>query len=226
MRVKTTLRRGGMFAVLVLFAVFLFVFVGVVRAAGRNEVTLSLDKTYYFVVRPCEDSTSAAVVGQVLGAGGAGFLMGKGVVVACYYLASDAERVQGLLREQGVETDVLVKSAEGVLLAGERANAAPRIQANAELVDTCARMLFCAANELQRGASSQEEARAAVRGVADAVKGLRMGNTGEVFDAWNAALWHSETACKELAEGILFAKDLRYLQTELISRVLDLDAYF
>ncbi len=216
---------GGFVAVLLLFAGMLLALISVVLLTGRAQTTVSFGKTYYFVVRVCEDSTAAAVVGEVYSGGGAGLRTEDGVVVACYYLRSDAERVSASMEERGISTRLLEKRTEDVVLTGDEAEMAARVQANAELADVCAKMLFDAANGLERGSLSQEGARAMTKGAANALHGLRLGNAEAFFADWDRALEGFERECEVLSSGILFAKDLRRLQADILSHLVNFSSY-
>lgn len=213
-------------------AVFLFtvcLFVGVFWWFGTDYVRISPEREYYFLVRDCEETTASAVAGQSYLAGGAGYVLQTGgksaVVLACYFRITDAERVMHSMSEKGETVRVLTLSAEEFTLTGKRAALKRQVEGNLETAETCARILFDAANGLERARLSQEEARAAVRGVVKSLKGLRSGN-GEDFPLWNAELAAAERRGEELAEGILFAKDLRYLQTQLLLSVVHANVCF
>lgn len=212
--------------VLLVFLACLSLFVGVFWWSGQEHKTISLDEEYFLLVRDCEESTSAAIVGQVYASGGAGYLYGNSVVLACYFTERDAERVQGNLMEKGDVVQILALKPEEFVLRGDEVAASARISAGANTVDTCARILFDTANGLERTAISQDEARTAVRGVVKSLNGLVGGNSGGIFERWNAELTKAVRKGTEVASGILFAKDLRYLQIELCLAVAQIEYYF
>ncbi len=220
-------------AAVVLVAVLLFTLsLGACIAAfvwsGRAYAEVALSQEYYFLVRACEDSTASAVVGDAYLSGGAGFLTpsGKEVVLACYYTESDASFVCETMRGKGVEASVLHLSAEKFSLGGRDAAERSRVEANAATADSCARILFDAANGLERAELSQEGARAAVRGVGKSLRGLADGNAGALYSLWNAELYRAERRARELAEGVIFPRDLRYLQVQLCFSILRSHEYF
>lgn len=219
-------QRRGPWTFLAALGVFLFtvgLFVGMFVWYGRDETTLSLGREYYFLVRECEDATASAVAGQVYLSGGAGYLLTDGgrscVVLSCYFRLTDAERVQGALAEKGIEAEILTLSTKDF-----SASAADKqlIEDNVATAETCARILYDAANGLERAEFTQDEARAAVRGAASSLKGLSQGS----FPLWNAELVRAEHKAREICEGILFAKDLRYLEAELLLAIVRADVYF
>lgn len=213
--------------------VFLFtvcLFIGLFWWYGRDYARISLEKEYYFLVRDCEDTTASAVAGQVYLSGGAGYLYERSghnsVVLACYFRETDAERVQSAMLEKGIDIRILALSGRDFSLSGKAAAFCGAIESNIETVETCAHILFDAANGLERAELSQEEARVAVRGVVKSLKGLRLGCGDDFFALWAHKLVEAERRGAELSEGILFAKDLRYLQVELCMDILHADEYF
>ena len=223
-------RRGGFLAALAVSVVLVFLFVGYVFWCGRDYARVSFPQKYWLLVRDCEDTTAAAVTGQSYISGGAGYYLEtereQSVALACYYRESTAQSVQRNMREKGVETRLLVLSPPDLSLSGSDAAQAKRIAANAETLDSCARILYDTANGLERATLSQEEARAAVKGVTASLKGLSGGNDGSFYATWNGELEKARRRGVELAQGILFAKDLRYLQIELCVLVANVNNYF
>ena len=221
--------RGAYLAALL--AIFLFtisIFVGIFWWNGRAYAKVSLEEKYYLLVRDCEDTTAAVVAGQIYSSGGAGYLLDTGdlVALACYFSERDAEFVQGVMAEKGLTTHVVEISPEDFSLNGKRAEERAHITANANTADTCARILYDTANGLERTELTQDEARAALTGVIKSLKGLREGNEGELYGLWNAALYEAEREGREVAAGILFAKDLRYIQIRLCLAISNIENYF
>ena len=225
---KALSRRGkSVICVAVLFVVCACLFLAVFWWNGRDYTELTLEEEYYLLVRDCKTTTASAVSGQVYLSGGAGYLIGEDtVVVACYFTKNDAEFVQETMRAKGGETHILEYKPEALYLYGDRAVEAAAIQSNAKTADTCARILFDTANGLERSTLTQDEARTAVRGVVSSLKGLREGNEGDIYARWNTALQRTERRGRELSSGILFAKDLRYLQVELCVAVSEISQMF
>ena len=65
-----------------------------------------------------------------------------------------------------------------------------------------------------------------MRGAVKALKGLRGGNAEKLFALWNAELSAAERRGTEIADGILYAKDIRGLQAELCLAIVNAGAYF
>ena len=220
------LTRSGFWIAVGAFAILVGLFIGIVILAGSPVGRIEVDDEFYFLVRECRASTSAAVVGEVYAAGGAGYPDGDTVVLACYYSKADARRICSLMEDRGENVSVLDRAVPDITLRGDMAEAADRVLANYKTVDSCARLLFDAANGLERGSLTQKEAKAALGGVADSLKGLRTGNAGDGFSAWNRELYRLEREGRDRLDGILFAKDLRYLQVSLCYALLGMGSCF
>ncbi|MDE7158629.1 MAG: hypothetical protein K2N74_03555 [Clostridiales bacterium] len=226
--------RCGTFASLIaVLAVFLFticMFVGVFWWNGREYAHLSFPQKYYFLVRDCESATAAAVAGQIYVSGGSGYYIESGelnaVVLSCYFREEAAGLVCESMKEKGVESRVVALAPKDLYLNGKIAVESTRISANAETADSCARLLYDTANGLERTEISQEEARAAVRGVQKSLQGLCLENRGDAYGRWNALLTEAERKCGEVADGILFSKDVRYILAQLCYAVVNLGNYF
>lgn len=223
-------RRGGFLAALALFAVLLTAFVVYLIRVGSDYVRVSLPQRYWLLAKECEDSTETAVTGDVYLSGGAGYLYeADGVsaaVLACYYSEATAKSVCGTMSEKGMETFVAPLTPREFELNGAVVYEAERVYANAKTVDSCAKILYNAANGLERCELSQDEARAALKGVVASLNGLCEGNAGSFYGLWNAELQRAAKRGTEIAQGILFAKDFRYLQVQLCVLVSSAADYF
>ena len=93
-------------------------------------------------------------------------------------------------------------------------------------MDHLAHILYDTANGLERSELSQREAKAALSGVVSSLKGLIAGNGGDVFALWNIELNAAQRRGTEISDGLLFAKDLRYLQAMLCDKTVHLTNYF
>ena len=111
-------------------------------------------------------------------------------------------------------------------LKGKSVAARDRIVANAETADSLARLLYDTANGLEQAKLSQAEARSALVGAVSSLGGLMADNGDGVFSLWNTALKEAHRRGVELAEGLLFQKDIRYLQTLLCDRIVNIAEYF
>lgn len=216
-------------------AVALFLFIGMssglilfVAIGGQGYARVSFGKEYYFLVKDCEETTVTAVSGDIYSAGGAGYFLegDNAVAIACYFKESSAQSVQKNLGEKGTETRLVVKSPSDLVLRGRKSGYKEQIEANLETVDHFAHILYDTANGLERSELSQKEAKAALDGVVSSLKGLITENEGEIFLLWNNALKEAERRGAELADGLLFSKDLRYVQTMLCDKTVNLVNYF
>lgn len=228
MRVRV--KRAGIlfFAAVFLFFIAVGVFIGVFQWKGRKIATAELGQEYFFLVRDCDTLTAGVVAGDSYLAGGAGYLLEKenAVVLACYYKKTDAEFVEGAMSAKGVEVRVLSREAEDLTLNGKKAAEKSRVEANASTVDEISHILYDTANGLERSSVTQEAARAALSGVVKSLSGLATDNGEGVYALWNVELRRAMRRGRELASGILYSKDLRYLQIELCFAVLNMKEYF
>lgn len=203
-------------------------FVLFAAASGQDYDRIVFEKSYYFLIKDTEEATATAVAGDVYSAGGAGyFLEGENAVaIACYFKQSSAESVKKDLQENGTETRLVVKTPASLTLRGSKSAYKAQIQSNLTTVDNFAHVLYETANGLERGELSQREARAALEGVVSSLKGLIEKNDVRIFTLWNLALKEGERKGTELCKGLLFSRDLRYLQTLLCDKAVNLANYF
>ena len=171
-----------------------------------------------------------SVSAQTYFSGGAGYLItvsGKEcVVLAGYKRERDASFVGSTLRQKGVETEIVSCACKDFVLNGGAAAYKERVVGNLQTVDSNVWLLYDVANGLERTTLSQDEARAAVKGVLSSLSGLRLNNGGSLFARWDAALYSAERKAREIASGIVFAKDVRYLQVQLIAMLYAADGLF
>ena len=129
-----------MLAVLALIAALLMILVCFLGWNTRTCARVSPDYEYFLLVRPCEESTSAAVVEESYSAGGAAVMYGGDkVVLACYFSRSDAERVCAQTRAEGTEAEVVRIAASEFFLYGRNAAYADRAAANAAAIPASVR---------------------------------------------------------------------------------------
>lgn len=195
---------------------------------GQGYARVSFRKDYYFLVKDCEETTAAAVSGDIYSSGGAGYFLesDNAVAIACYFKETSAQSVQSSLAEKGTQTRLVVKSPSEMVLRGRKGAQKEKIVSNLETVDSLAHILYDTANGLERSELSQKEAKAALGGVLSSLKGLIGGNEGELYAAWNVALKEAQRRAEELEKGLLFSKDLRYLQTMLCDKAVNSALYF
>ena len=216
-------------------SIALLLFIGItaglilfITLGGQGYVRVSFDKDYYFLVKDCEEATVTAVSGDVYSSGGAGYFMenDNAVAIACYFKETSAQSVQKNLAMKGTETRLIVRSPSDLVLRGRKSSYKEQIQSNLETVDTLAHILYDTANGLERSELSQKEAKAALSGVVSSIRGLIEANEDTVFSLWNTALKEAQRRGAELGDGLLFAKDLRYVQTMLCDKTADFANYF
>ena len=220
------LRLGGLLISIGAFICCVAAFIALAVFTGRARADVRLGLDYYFLVKECEDSTSAAVVGEVYSSGGAGYLYGDTVILACYYQKADARRVCSLMEARGEKVSVLCRSLDGITLRGEDAAFAEKVKNTASTAESVARLLYDTANALERGTADQKAAKGNVKGAADALEGLAAADSEPLFAKWDLAVRNVARAAREKSRDILFAKDVRYLQISLCCMLLDMGSYF
>lgn len=223
-------KRGVKIFLICLCSLFAVVGALVLGAAlgGRRYLRVSIDKEYYFLVKDCEETSVSAVAGDVYLSGGAGYYLEgqNSVAIACYFREASAANVKESLGEKGRDVRVFVRKPKDLTLSGRAVSERERILANVETADSLARLLFDTANGLERGTLSQEEARSALVGAVSSLGGLVTENGSGVFALWNTALQEARRRGVEIAEGLLFQKDIRYIQTLLCDRIINIADYF
>ncbi len=213
---------------LCLFVGTIVFFVAIVALGGQEYTRVAFSKTYYFLVKSCSETSLPVVSQDIYSAGGAGYYLegDDAVAIACYFKETSAQSVQRNLQSEGTETELLKRESGELILRGKKSGFKPLVESNLETVDQLAHILYDTANGLERSEISQREAKAAVEGVASSLKGLREGNRDEFFTAWNMGIREAERRSAELTQGLLFAKDLRYVQTMLCDKTVNLTNYF
>ena len=125
------------------------------------------------------------------------------------------------MERAGEEVTVLARSFEKLTLRGDKVGLKETLLGGISTVDSTARLLYDTANGLETGRLTQTAAKANIRGAADALDGLIAAN-GPALAAWNSRLYEVSRRARENAAGILFAKDVRFLQAALLCSLLDL----
>ncbi len=164
----------------------------------------------------------SAFAGETYLAGGAGYLYqgeeNPVIVLAAYPTEQEAQSVYTSLQD-GFDAEITFLQGDAFTLYGSASQDAQQILANYGTAESCIALFYDVANGLERGTLSQGEARAAIQGGVRALKGLREGNGGR-FSAWNEQLAECERKGTEIVSGIIFAKDVRYLQVQLCVAML------
>ena len=223
--------KKNLLSVLVAIILFVGTTAGIVlfmTLGGQGYARVSFERDYYFLVKDCEETSVSAVAGAIYSSGGAGYYLSNdnAVAIACYFKEASAQSVKRNLEEKGTQTRLIVRSSSDLVLRGRKSGYKEQIQSNLETVDHLAHILYDTANGLERSELTQREAKAALSGVVSSLKGLIAGNEGGVFALWNVELKAAQRRGTEISDGLLFAKDLRYLQTMLCDKTVHLTNYF
>lgn len=188
----------------------------------EGTARVEFSRTYQFLVRDCDAEAAAAVSGEVSSLGGAGYyLQAEGesaVVLAVYPDEASAHSVLDGMKDEGEGVRLLALAAQPFSVRGGAEQAA-RVLAQLRTLDTCASLLYRAANGLATGEFSQAEARAAADGVRRVLEGLAASSgEGEIGDL--------AEACRSLASGILFSRDVRRVQAEICAKIVSAHEIF
>lgn len=213
--------------VFVFFAAMLFC-VAAVAIGGQNFARIGFSKSYYFLIVSCTATSAVVVSGDIYASGGAGYYMEEenAVAIACYFKETSAQSVQRNLQAKGTQTELVKRSAANLVFRGKKSGYKQQIESTLETVDLLAHILYDTANGLERSELTQKQAKAAVEGVASSLSGLRGVGSDEFFFGWNTGLSEAERRAKELSQGLLFSKDLRYLQAMLCDKIVRMADYF
>jgi len=198
---------------------------------GRGYLRVVIDKEYFFLVKDCEETSVSAVAGDIYLSGGAGYYLkgANSVAIACYFKAASAESVKDNLGDKGRDVRVFARKIAPLTLKGKSVAARDRIVANAETADSLARLLYDTANGLEQAKLSQAEARSALVGAVSSLGGViefKVMNPYLGEQNLEDTLKEAHRRGVELAEGLLFQKDIRYLQTLLCDRIVNIAEYF
>jgi hypothetical protein len=201
--------------------VFLCSYIGAIAARTKK---FTVDKTFYFLAEEAGESVSVFAQ-SVYNSGGAGYPYeadGKSYsVLAAYNALEEAQTVADTMAAKGRETTVLPVTV-GTFYFTTRALAAEAEETEGVVTTVlqCADVLYSAANKLETGEYAQTEGRACIEGISLALNGLREeGSAGELLVC-------GREKCAEIASGVVYAKDLRYLQIELIGGIIDLQKIY
>lgn len=219
---KIALPKAAICILLAVVALFVCAFGGILCRAGHTSIRVQPKFTYYFLVQECAETTAAAVMGEVETSGGAGYPMGESVVVACYYGEEEAERVRFSLASRGESMEISERTVPAFFLDGKNEEEAKKILGLFSAADSCARVLFCIANRLERGEIGQEEARAAVKNATECL--FTIASSG--YSRWDRAFLATGLEGKAMEKELLFSKDLRRMQARICMDLLSAPEFF
>lgn len=208
----------------VVIGVALFVGFGLVSCffARKRTVEINVDKTFYFLV----DTSShvQASTHEVQLVGGAGYLLqgeqGSVVAFSVYVNETDAMRAQELLFQTGVDANtVKIQSGNLKIKRGDREKA-KRLQGAFESLYGNICVLEKEIARLENGATQQSSARI-LDTIARNLEFLAKTYADDYAEYAKLCL-DTAKALKEEKQGIIYVKDLRYLQCVLCVSYRDL----
>ena len=201
--------------------IFCCFFVGYFSVFCKRTKTFDLNRTYYLL---CESSAedrveTTAGIAYLSGAAGYVFTLSgqEKVALAAYTNGADAEIVAAIQATKGKETQI-VEVTLGTFYFTDREQASVFEEVRGEIVTliACADAILTIANGLENGKYTQEEGKRLVQDVEGVLCSLAEENTTELTAE---LLQEGKEKCSETKSGILYAKDLRYLQLMLIEGV-------
>lgn len=212
---KTSFRKFSLFAGILSV---LFVAGGLLCAgAVKTACVVDCSRTFYFLVSEEMGADAAAEAGAL--GGGAGYVMEREgreyAVLSCYFSLSDAQSVQDRLSDADVAVAVRAEEGGKLYLTGfsEKKNA-ERLKGCFSTLGSCIRILY----ELSAAADEgmpQETLKDILGDVGGVLSRLAKENPDGIFSDLSACAASASEEIGRMSEGIVFAKDLRYMQVRL-----------
>ncbi len=207
--------------------VCLLFIVGVALSFLIAPKSYKVDTTFYFLVLPVEDKTVSAWSQNVYVSGGAGYVFTHEkqdyVALASYPTQAVAEGVQGTLQEKGQEVLILPLTLNALYFVGrENVEAQASVEGTVTTLLGCTQLLYNTANGVDSGQYTQNEARAVI----DELKRVLVGLQSEGLAAFDNLLGGAVKECTAMTSGIIYAKDIRYLQLSLSHGLYSLQEVF
>lgn len=188
-----------------------------------------LGRTFYFLVSE-EENVPASAQAVYLG-GGAGYAMKRNgtdyAVLSCYFAESEAKRVKNNLENKKMST-AIVKESGGILYFKKRSEKqnAEKIAGCFRTMSGCIDLLYDISNYAETGTYTQRKLKQALSSVSGVLSCLAKENRGGLFTDISACSAAAAGGIDEITRGIVYAKDVRYLQVFLADSYLMLAAKF
>ncbi len=209
---------GGVFIAVIGVYLVSFVF--------RTE-EFKVERTVYFLVLPAEEATSSVVVQDIYVSGGAGYVFShkatQYVALAAYNNEWAAKNVQGTLEKKGKQTQILPLEIDTFYFKSKKEKEIKgAVEGCINTLLQCADLLYTTANGLETTRFTQGEARQIITELQSVFNGLKTTAAPQTEDLLNFA----SKKCREITSGIIYAKDVRYLQLFLLEGVYGLQETF
>ena len=202
----------------------------------KNAEEIVLNKRFYFLVSAGENVQSCLAEAYL--AGGAGIEMQTSsrayAVYACYTGENGkslAEAAQAAIggRGENVKTGIIPQTRRALYLkTSAQKRRKNEISGVLHTLDECADVLYLSAVEAERGEAGQAALKETAKCAAMALSYLskHAGNADKAAKRCAAACGRVSEELKEMAAGIVYARDLRRAQIEICLSYLDFsDAY-
>lgn len=197
------------------------------RVLTKTQV-VDLTQTFYFLVSE-EENTTVAAESISLG-GGAGYVLTRGntdyAVLSCYFTERDAKTVRDNLAAKKIPAAVLAESGGKLYLKknSEKRNA-ETIAGGFNTMNSCIRLLYEIGTKADTGEYSQQKLKRALEEVRKVFSCLAIENRG-VFAELSDCSAKATEKLSEISRGVVYAKNIRYVQVYLSDCYLSLASKF
>ena len=191
-----------------------------------NVQKIVLEQSFHFIVSESQHVEAGAhFVSQ---SGGAGYVMcmddAEYVVFSVYLKGRDANKVQASLREEGEETNVVIRHVDTLYLKNVNRQKMETIKGAFSSLYGCIEVLQAEITRLDKGATQQSTKR--VLSMLKDQFGYLKRVYRERYPAFSAVCERVETRLEKEIQTTVFVKNLRYLQCETCVSYLKLAEEF
>lgn len=221
-RKKILMLAGTLSVAAVLFSVFY------ARVLTKTQV-VDLTQSFYFLVSEEENATAAAETISL--SGGAGYVLTRGdadyAVLSCYFTERDAKTVKDNLAAKKIPAAVLAESGGKLYLKknSEKRNA-EKLAGCFNTMNSCIHLLYDIGTRAETGEYTQQKLKRALEEVKGVLSCLSRENRGGVFTEISVCGAKAAEKLSEISRGVVYAKDIRYVQVYLSDCYLSLASKF
>ena len=209
---------GGIYiAFIVLVAACFFI------KAERFEV----QKTFYLLAVPIKEQSVSVSVQDVYTGGGAGYALNHGgkcyVVLSAYPTQAEAKTVQNLPQNKQKDMQIVALQVNTLYFNTKSERAVKEsIQRGVRTLLNCIDILYQTANAIDTAQYTQRQAQGILREVHRTVSALQKDAPWQIGEL----LLQAGQKCMQTLQGIIYAKDVRYLQIHLCEGIYSLQNVF
>lgn len=206
---------------------FSTVIVGYFAALSARMKNFTVNRTFYFLSVKAAAETAAVLAQSEYTDGGAGYTFQYGgeyyVGLAAYNTEREARLVQDTLKNRGRDTQIVSLTVDTFYFTDRKEiEAYENTHGFVTTVLQCVDLLYAAANGLDEGAFTQSEARGVLKEISGVISRAGEGGVADVAALSRAGV----EKCAEITDGVIYAKDVRYLQLQLSEGVYNLQKVF